>query len=158
MDNQPQLSGNPIWDGGNSQPSASQNFPQQTQSATSGNPYWDTPSDVSNAQAKVGDPMDKGYCETFVEQMAGTPNMGASAAEAFNNWAAQGKAYQDVTKAPPGSLIYFKADDSNGNAGHVAIADGQGNIIGATYNGVQQTSLKDWISQTGQQPLGYVVP
>jgi hypothetical protein len=114
--------------------------------------------DFSNASSKIGNQDENGYCETFAEQMANLPNMGATAADAWDNFVQKGKASADVSKAPGGSLIYFSPDQSNGYAGHVAITDGKGNIIGATYNGVQPDTLENWMNTTGQKPLGYVVP
>lgn len=113
---------------------------------------------VSKAQQFSGNNDYNGLCETFAEHILGTPAMGPTAAAAWDNWQKQGKAYADPDKAPAGSLVYFAADNSNEDAGHVAISDGKGSIIGATDNGVKKYSLQEWVKQTGQQPLGFVVP
>lgn len=113
---------------------------------------------VAKAQALSGNQDYNGWCQSFVEKIQGTPKMGGTAAEAWNNWVKQGKASADYQKAPAGSAVYFAPDASNEGAGHVAIADGKGNIIGATDNGVAKYSVADWMKTTRQQPLGYVVP
>jgi cytochrome c5 len=138
----------------------------QTASAPSSQPsspftdsqYTQNPDDVNAARKLSGSQNYDGLCEAFVEKVAGLPNMGASAAQAWDKWVQQGKASSDYHKAPPGSLIYFAPDKSNGGDGHVAITDGKGNIIGATDTGVQAYPLKDWIAMTGQKVLGVVAP
>ncbi len=113
---------------------------------------------VTAAQNLSGNQDYNGYCQTFVEKIMGTPKMGATAADAWNNWVDKGSAHPDAAKAPAGSAVYFAPDASNKGAGHVAIADGKGSIIGATDNGVAKYSLTQWTKTTGQKPLGYVTP
>lgn len=116
------------------------------------------PSDITNAQSQLGSPDDNGYCERFVEKMTGTDKHYTSAVDAWNNYVQQGRAFSDITQAPKGALIYYGPDTSNGDFGHVVVTDGKGNQIGATYNGVQMTPINDWMQQTGQKPLGFVIP
>lgn len=116
------------------------------------------PQDVRNAEEVTGTHDLDGWCEHAVEQWDNLPNMGRTANEAWQNWSSQGKAYQNIDQAPVGSLIYFAPDQSNRGAGHVAISLGKGNMISATYQGVRQDNVNDWMTRTGQQPLGFVVP
>lgn len=116
------------------------------------------PDDVSAARTYLGKQDFDGLCEVFAEKVTGSPQMGATATDAWNNWLQKGAAYSDYQNAPAGSLIYFAPDNSNGQAGHVAVSDGKGGIVGATYSGVETYGLNDWIKQTGQKPLGYVIP
>jgi cell wall-associated NlpC family hydrolase len=99
-------------------------------------------------------------CERFAEEATyGKSGMYGSAADAWDNYAQSGKAYQgNIQEAPSGALIYFAPDNSNGGFGHVGVADGKGNMISATYNGVQASNIDDWIKNTGQTPLGFVKP
>lgn len=150
------------------QQSASPISPQpqvnQTQSSdpwsdiVNSNPISDT--NVSTAQSSEGRQDLNGYCEEFVEDATyGKNGMFPTADAAWNNYVKNGQAYQgDVTKAPAGSLIYFAPDRSNNNEGHTGVSDGEGNMISATDNGVQQSNVAQWMQQTGQQPLGYVEP
>jgi len=121
--------------------------------------WGNTPSDVSSAQSDQGKQDYNNLCEKFVEQhVYGQTGIFPTAADAWNSYVKDGKAQGGAQNAPAGSMVYFGADKSNGDFGHVAIADGKGNIIGATSNGVQSIPLTDWIKQTGQTPLGFVQP
>lgn len=115
---------------------------------------------VSNAQSDIGDQQFNGLCERFVEQNTfGKSGLFSSAADAWQGYSKQGKAYQDDPEnAPAGSMIYFAPDESNSGDGHVGISDGKGNIIAATSRGVAQTPISFWTKMTGQKPLGYVIP
>lgn len=114
------------------------------------------PQDISNAKQDLGDQSFAGWCESFAEKMAGKPNMGKSASEAWDNFVSQGKAQTDLGNIQPGNLIYFAPDESNQGDGHVGIYEGDNKFISATYAGVQEWDLNDWQKQTGQQILGYV--
>ncbi len=114
--------------------------------------------DVIQAQQDIGKTDDSGYCQRFAEKVTNSKTHYPSAVDAWNAYVKQGKAFQDITKAPPGSLIYYSPDASNEGFGHVAVTDGKGNQIGATYKGVQQDSVQDWQKSTHQIPLGFVTP
>ncbi|MGZ6525452.1 MAG: SH3 domain-containing protein, partial [Tumebacillaceae bacterium] len=58
-----------------------------------------------------------GYCEAFVEYAYGTGYIYGSAIADSN----ANNTYGSLSTAPIGSLIYFKADASNGYYGHVGI-------------------------------------
>ena len=124
------------------------------------NPHPLDDSYVAKAKADQGDQSYNGYCESFAEQVAyGKQNIYGSAAEAWSNYVNSGKARGgDVQKAPKGAMIYFAPDASNWGDGHVGFSDGQGNLVSATSQGVKSIPLNDWIKQTGQTPLGYVIP
>lgn len=113
------------------------------------------PSDLVNATSKIGSQEYNAYCQRFAEQMAtGHSGMYASAKAAFQDQAKKGNANSDFSQMQPGDLLYF--DDPNQPYGHVGITDGQGNMISATYHGVQKSSINDWLKSTGQRPLGFV--
>jgi len=144
--------------------------PQGSQPTESGDPVnsilqsagitSQAPEDVSlaeqQAQAKSQD--DNGYCQRFVEKITGSKKHYGSAVQAWNDYVKQGKAFADISKAPPGSLLYYAPDAGNRGFGHVAVTDGNGNQIGATYHGVQQDTTQNWLQKTGQTPLGFVMP
>lgn len=112
-----------------------------------------TPSDVKNAQQYIGEDVDPGYCETFAEQVTGSPQMGATAYDAFQNYTKQGQARTDYQNMQPGDLLYFAPDPSqNGGNGHVGVYAGGGQMISALYNGVTKSDINTF----GQQPIGYV--
>src|SRR6185437_13669296 len=76
---------------------------------------------VKMAKNDAGDQSYNNYCEAFAEQVAyGHTNMFPTAQNAWDNYLQEGKAIPgDISKAPPGSMIYFKGDDSNFGEGHV---------------------------------------
>lgn len=114
------------------------------------------PSDVQKAEQDIGDGTYSGYCESFVEQMTGSGQMGGSAIEAWNNNAQAGRAVSGTDGIQPGDPIYFSANQGNGGYGHVGIYMGNNQFISATYNGTQVENLDDWTKSTGQQILGYL--
>lgn len=93
------------------------------------------------------------YCEAFVEQsMLGHTGVYPSAASA---WQSQ-KGVQGTKGMQPGDSVYFAPDKSNNFYGHTGIYAGNGQFISATYNGVKQVDLNQWMQSTGQKLLGYV--
>lgn len=115
---------------------------------------------ISLAQKDEGDQSYDNYCEQFAEQAVyGHASLYPTAADAYANYKIQGVANDgNITKAPQGALVYFAPDASNSGEGHVGISDGNGNFVSATSNGVKTISIKQWESQTGQSPLGWVTP
>ena len=112
------------------------------------------------AKSNLGSSKWNGKCEQFAEQATYGKSIGyLTAILAWNDYINKGVAKSgNVQNAPSGSLIYFVPDSSNNYDGNVAISDGEGNIIVATSISVQQTTLNDWINNTGQIPLGFVNP
>ncbi len=124
-----------------------------------GKPHPLDDSYVAKAEADKGDQSYNNYCEAFVEKAAGLPNMGASATQAWDNYSKQGKAIAgDITNAPRGAILYFAPDNSNYGDGHAGFSDGKGNLVSATSQGVKSIPISEWQKQTGQTPLGYVIP
>lgn len=115
---------------------------------------------LKRAQADTGDQSFNNYCEKFVEEsIYGKSGLYPSAADAWNNYVQSGKEVGgNILNAPRGALIYFAGDNSNDGYGHAGIADGQGNFVSATSNGVKTVPLNEWVQTTGQKPLGYVIP
>ena len=115
------------------------------------------PSDVTNAQSDLGNTDYTGLCEAWQEKMTGSPNMGTTAANAWDNYSQQGITNTDITKAKPGDKIYFSGD---GGLGHTGIVtenkNGDLSFISATDNGVQTQNVNSWLQETGQQPLGFI--
>lgn len=157
-------------DSGQIQPSAPQDAsatiqPTDTQSA---DPWSDivnaTPTSDANAQTaetSVGRQDRNGLCQQFVEEATyGKGGIYPTASAAWNTYVKNGQAFQgDVSKAPPGTLIYFAPDASNGDEGHVGIAlNAKGDMISATDNGIEVSNVADWEKTTGQKSLGYVKP
>lgn len=120
-----------------------------------------TDANVQTAESGIGRQDRDGLCQQFVEESTyGKSGIYPTASAAWNSYVKNGQAFQgDVSKAPPGTLIYFAPDASNGNEGHVGIAlNGKGDMISATDNGVEVSNVSDWENATGQKPLGYVKP
>ena len=131
----------------------------QPQSESLPTTQQNSPTDVSSAQQDIGNLDYNNLCEKFVEQkIYGKTGIYPTAIDAWTDYAKRGLAQPgDISKAPAGSMIFFYQDNSNGNDGHVALTDGNGNMIGATTSqGIQESSIADWIARTGQKPLGFV--
>lgn len=98
-------------------------------------------------------------CEKYAEMTTGNHQTGkfptASAAE--NYYAQNGQLNPNVNNAPANSLIYFQPTQGN-PAGHVAVADGRGNVSMSNDYGIQTMPLQAWLNESKQQPAGYVVP
>lgn len=122
------------------------------------NPWSSTPQDVTNAEENLGNQDYNGYCETFQEKMSGSPEMGTTAAAAWNNYAKQGDAVPSLNSAKAGDLVYFAGDGGLGHTGIISGKDSQGNItfVSATNNGVENVPVNQWLHSTGQQLLGIV--
>jgi hypothetical protein len=78
------------------------------------------------------------WCAKFVANAYGQPAAG------YNTAAELGTALKASPTTPNiGDLVFFKADSSNNNAGHVGIYLGDGKMVSATYKGVKTDSLSD---------------
>jgi len=129
--------------------------PGESTNASSGQPNQSAlPDDVVTASQRIGDQSDNGLCQAFVEEVQGSKQKYPSAADAWNSQLS--KARGSLAGIKPGDAIYFAPDQSNGGFGHTAIYKGNGKIVSATYNGVQESNLDSWVSQTGQRILGYI--
>lgn len=115
---------------------------------------------VKAGEGDTGDQSYNNYCEAFAEQLAyGHQGIFPTAQSAWNAYAQQGNAVatNQIDQAPAGSLIYFQSDRSNSYAGHVGVSDGKGDLISATSSGVKTLPVSEWITTTGQKPLGFVI-
>jgi cell wall-associated NlpC family hydrolase len=129
---------------------------------TSQPPTGAQPSDVQTADSQQGNTDLNGFCETAVERWAKLPKMGATAQDAWGNWAQQGKAKEGLQGAQPGDLLYFSGNNSNSNEGHAALFEGydpKGNpvMVSATDNGIARSDVNEW-SKNVAPLLGYVHP
>ena len=79
-------------------------------------------------------------CEKFVEQAYGTTGVYPTAAAAAKQLVTR-RGPQSWRDAPVGALLYFAADESNGNNGHAGIYLGNGRMISARPTGVQEERL-----------------
>lgn len=96
-----------------------------------------------------------GLCQAFVERATkGREGIYASAAEAWEKQ--QDKAQTDFSKIKPGDVIYFSPSESNNWYGHTGIYGGGNKFISATYNGIKELDLNDWMKSTGQKLLGFI--
>lgn len=116
------------------------------------------PGDVKNAEENLGNQDYDGYCETFQEQMSGSPDMGDTAADAWDNYVQKGKAVGGLQDAKAGDLVYFAGDGGLGHTGIISGKDKNGNttFVSATDNGVENLPVNEWLQSTGQQLLGIV--
>lgn len=118
-----------------------------------------TPGNVDQAEGLLGRQDWDALCQKFVEQVTdGRTGEYPSAVDAWNSYAKSGKGQTDFSQMTPGDLLYFSANDGNSQMGHVGIYTGDGKFVSATYGGVQEKDVNDWMQQTGQKPLGYVHP
>ena len=94
---------------------------------------------IQKALALVGGGRDYiGWCERFVENMFGTSGRFATA------WAAaQAITSSQSVNAPAGTMVFFRPDPTNANAGHVGISLGGGRFVSATNSGVTIDSLSN---------------
>jgi len=106
----------------------------------------------------IASPAYAGYCQQFVDDQTGATQRYPSAAATWNAKVQQGQANTDLSKMKPGDVVEFAPDSSNGNMGHAALVQKNGDLKMATYNGVQTFSLKDWTTHTGQVPQGFYSP
>lgn len=114
-----------------------------------------TPAAVDTAQKRTAATAYNGLCEKFVEQASyGKSGIFPSAIAAWTGQ--QDKAIAGINGIKPGDAVYFNADSSNGGFGHTGIYLGEGKMLSATYNGLQESDLGSWQKQTGQKILGYV--
>jgi cell wall-associated NlpC family hydrolase len=113
-----------------------------------------SPELLNNAKKMLGAQAYIGLCESFVENATGSGWQGTSAIDAWNN--NSNVAQTDMSKIKPGDKIYFGADASNGYFGHTGIYTGNNQFISATYNGIQENDLSNWVNSTGQRVLGFL--
>lgn len=114
---------------------------------------------VDKAEGYLDNQSFNNLCEKFAEKIA-TDKTGqfGSASQAWDHFVKIGQAKSDVKNAQKGNLIYFSANEGNGNNGHVGISIGNGHMISATPNGVKVSNIADWEKSTGQTALGFVAP
>lgn len=99
-----------------------------------------------------------GLCLKWVDDQQGNANRQPTAYADYQTHAQEGDIIASSKDIPKGSRVYFAPDASNGDAGHVGIANGDGTFTSATDNGIKTFSLKDWQNYTGQQFIGYAPP
>lgn len=131
------------------------NNPTMTQATTQAIKSGASASLLDKARQYLGEKAYIGLCQAFVEKTTqGREGIYRSAIDAWNNQI--NKAQNNMANIRPGDAVYFAPDGSNGNYGHTGVYAGNGQFISATYNGVQQYDLNDWIRETGQKLLGFI--
>jgi hypothetical protein len=85
---------------------------------------------VKWAEGQMGSEEYAWRCERFVEEAYGTSGIFDTAKDAAKAMKLH-RGWKDMKKAPRGALIYFRADESNQDYGHVGIALGKGKMISA---------------------------
>ncbi len=106
----------------------------------------------------IASPAYAGYCQQYVDDQTGSKERYPTAAATWQAKQQSGEAHQGLNGMKEGDVVEFAPDSSNGNLGHAAVVQKNGDLKMATYNGVQTFALKDWVTHTGQQPLGYYKP
>jgi hypothetical protein len=107
---------------------------------------------LARAEGMRGNQDYNGWCEMFVEQMAGLPVMGGTALDAWTAWAAQGRGKAGQYPQVPGDLVYFRY----GKTGHVGFYAGAGQFISALDDGVREMSMSEYAQYNEAPYLGYV--
>lgn len=112
----------------------------------------------ANTMSKIGQsiatPAYAGYCLQYVDDKTGNTNRQPTAIADYQVRAQSGQVKTTGTP-PPGARVYFAPDASNGNMGHVGLANKDGTFTSATDNGVKTYSLADWQKYTGQKFIGW---
>ncbi|WP_157592501.1 NlpC/P60 family protein [Solirubrobacter soli] len=85
---------------------------------------------VEWARGRMGSTQYPWRCERFVEEAYGTKGLFDTAAIAAKAMDLE-RGWKNMKKAPPGALLYFKADSTNRKYGHVGLALGKGKMISA---------------------------
>ncbi len=114
------------------------------------------PKILDKALKELGSQDYNGLCEKFVEMAQGVSGKFASAYDAFTK--NKDQIQTDMSKIVPGAQIFYAPDKSNSGWGHTTIYKGNGDQIGATYQGVKTSNIQDWVSKTGQKLLGWLPP
>jgi hypothetical protein len=103
-------------------------------------------------------------CERFIENAFGTTGKYWTASDPARNgafWDMQDRGLQldpsQTGLVQPGVIIYFEANEGNGNAGHAGIYIGDGQMVSVGASGVTQSSVDDWNSSVAAL-LGYMAP
>lgn len=103
-----------------------------------------------------------GLCQKFVDDVFDVPYPRTGKESAINAWQNAPNKVQNLQGIKSGDLIYFTPNQSNATwdfpngAGHVGIYKGNGIFKSATDSGIEDHTLQEWNSITGQQPLGYI--
>jgi hypothetical protein len=129
-----------------------------------------TPSAISQAaavlspnskdpQAQIGKaiatPNYAGYCLKWVDDQQGNQNRQPTAIADYQARSQAGQ-IQTGDKIPDNARVYFNADPSNGNMGHVGIYNAKSDTFtSATDNGVKSFSIPAWEKYTGQSMIGW---
>ena len=95
---------------------------------------------ISWARSRLGRQEWNNLCERFVEEAYGARNVFPTAADAGRALATH-RGRDAWQNAPVGAPLYFVADATNGYNGHAGIYLGNGRMISATPNGVQEERL-----------------
>ena len=114
-------------------------------------------STIGQVGKAIATPNYAGYCLQWVDDQQGNTNRQPTAIADYQV-NAQANNINSSLDAPKGARVYFNADASNGNMGHVGISNGDGTFTSATDNGVQTFDIPDWEKYSGQQYLGYASP
>lgn len=137
------------------QPFQQPSSPTETQATTQAIKSGANPGLLERAKQFLGRQEYIGLCQAFVERATkGREGLFDSAIDAWNKQ--QNKAQTDMSRIKPGDAIYFAPDASNGWYGHTGVYAGNGQFISATYNGIKQSDLNEWIKSTGQKLLGFI--
>lgn len=91
------------------------------------------------------------YCQRFAENAFGTSGKYASAIAAFR---AIGRS---VAPSARGQMVFFGANRTNGNWGHVGIVTGNDQFVSVTTTGVRAASISNW-SRTVAPLIGSAYP
>lgn len=97
-----------------------------------------------------------GMCDNFVANMFGLSNSGYPTAVSHWNSIPAGDKHPGSTSAPAGALVFWGGGD-----GHVAIADGAGNVYSTDISGagtVTKVPLSTVSSKWGKPYLGWSTP
>lgn len=129
--------------------------PTENQATTQAIKSGANPGLLDRARQFLGQQAYIGLCQAFVEKATkGREGIYTSAIDAWKRQ--QDKARTNLADIRPGDAVYFAPDSSNGGYGHTGVYAGNGQFISATYNGIKQVNLNDWVKSTGQRLLGFI--
>ncbi len=122
------------------------------------NPQGNLKDGEANKMSQFGQsiktPAYAGYCLQYVDDQTGNSNRQPTAYADYQVKSQNGQ-ISNSNNVPDGARVYFAPDASNGNMGHVGLANKNGTFTSATDNGVKTYSISDWEKYTGQKFIGW---
>jgi hypothetical protein len=112
----------------------------------------DTPTQVGKA---IQTPNYAGYCLQWADDKLGNPNRQPTAIADYKAQVNAGNINTSMDNIPKDAKVYWDADATNGNMGHVGLSNGNSTFTAATDNGIQTFTPEEWSQYSGQKFIGW---